>query len=322
MHMTHRELRLARILATSVAVLAVVWMSERAVLRPCSELRGSIQKARTALSDARQELDHVHSTIAAGEDRLGHCLPSEPTSASTRYYTWLLSLATESGLKEVKLQPSRSGNSQTEGTVLNFRLTAKAPMNRVGDFLCVMDTAEIMHRVERIQISGYSPITDEASFTVSIDALCGDASDQDRVLPSAAELVRNTSNHGSHIGTLSAILAERRPFTRYEPPRPEPARFASAAPVPPAAPPKIDGLAKVVLVGITANRGERQAWFYDALTRQESLFGEGDSIRLHELDGVLKEIHAEAVLVQTSDRTLRLELGRTLRSCISQDSLQ
>lgn len=108
--------------------------------------------------------------------------------------------------------------------------------------------------------------------------------------------------------SMQRLLTSNRLFERYEPPPPRPTQPRETIVT---APPKPDPLTQLQFVGTWLNGPQKEAWVFDAASRQNIVLKEGGTVRLLDRQALVAGVRDDRVTVVIANEKLDWQLGET-----------
>jgi hypothetical protein len=171
------------------------------------------------LVKVKLQADNAKLRVAKLRER---SLPSDQENARRLYQGWLLAQFEEAGFRDIKVNPGPASQHENLYLVLDFRVSGRANLKQMTDFLYRFYSVDLLHRLQRISVSP-QPDSKEIDIEVSAEAIMfldAPKVDQlrlqksDRLTGNLADywktiLNRNLPGPANHPPTLAKIDAQK-----------------------------------------------------------------------------------------------------------------
>jgi hypothetical protein len=301
--MTKRE----KLLAAAVAAMVLLFGGGKLWTRYST----SLANKRTQLVAAQERLGTAMLQLAMGKeatDQLdewqNRSLPVDREAAQTMYRVWLEQQMKASGLVVEEFQPLQRLAPAAGYSAIGYTMNVHGNVQALTKFLHAYYRSKLLQQITRMQLQ---PDTNLGQLKISLqtEALILPGTVNDALPTGIVErsAKKNANDYAKSIGG-------RNVFSVYRPPRPERPVTASRPVTPPQ---KFDDAKFAVFTGTIQIDGRYQAWIHVRTTNETLRLFEGDEVKVGEFDGKIVSIEPRAIVVQSGEEQLRVNLGQNLR---------
>lgn len=301
--MTKRE----KILATLVGLLVLFFGGGRLWTRYNTSLatkRAQLLAAQERLGAAKLELARGEAAIMQLQEWQDRSLPADREAAQMMYRVWLEEQLKASGLVVEEFLPLQRLAPAAGYSAIGYTMNVHGNMQALTKFLHAFYRSELLQQITRMQLR---PDTNPAQLKISLQT-------EALILPGTFNETLPTGTAERSVKPTAADYAQsiggRNVFTVYRPPRPERPVTASR-PAPP--PPKFDDAKFAFFTGTIQVDGRYQAWIHVRTTNETLRLFAGDEVKVGQFDGKIVSIEPRAIVVQSGEEKLRVNLGQNLR---------
>jgi hypothetical protein len=301
--MSNRE----KLLAAVVLAMMALWGGAELA----ANYRDALASRRAELAAARERLLDAKLALARGEQAVKRLdawqqqsLPTNRVVAQSLHRTWLLERCQQAGLTVDLIQPSQPSVPTATQSAVAYNVTAEGTIESAVKLLYEFYRSTLLQKITRLELR---PAADPSRWHVTLTAEAlslGGATHEDNLPEGVTERFAATTEK-----ELVEGIAGRNLFATYRPPRREPPRVAADRP-PPA---KFDDAKFAIFTGAVGNGNAFQAWVHVRTTNEYLRLSAGDEIKVGLFEGRVMAVEPRALTVETGDKSLRVELGASLR---------
>lgn len=285
--------RLLVVLA-GIALCVIVMMVLPGQFGELTRLKNDRENLQAKIDDLKHH-DQMASKVKENLTlMMGQALASSGTSGSmamSSYQSWLIGLASGSGLGNVQLRAQTvPGVKDVYGKIV-FTLTGEGRWEHIAEFLRRFHRIDYLHTIASVTPTPVprNPSTFTVQFRIEVLAL------------PQVNSVNVPGADGANIAItdaerqMLATIRQRAILSAYTPPRPEP-----PAPSDPPPPPDFPHAPYCVVVGIVWEDGRPRCWIYHRTAERRYFLFEGESFMLDGTSVSIKKIEVEAERIQTA----------------------
>lgn len=302
--------RSEKVLLAILVLGLLTWQGGRLVDRvmfdPIRRSRAELERLDEQIAEqTRQtaELSRAEATLKNWQQR---SLPPDPLTAQRLYQQWLTDLAQDCGFATLKVYPDRVMPKNDASVGVAVSINAEATLDQLSLFLSRFYRTDLAHQITALNIDSTQDRGDPVlRVTIMAEGLSLRAAEARQQLFSAGAVPVTDAP----ANTAYAALVANNPFAK-----PTPKIVERPPPPEEPAEPEIDPAEFTYLIAAFAQDDRREAWLYDRLNNTNVVISTGRPFSASGIEGIVREIGDEFVLLDRNDSRWRLELGKNLTS--------
>lgn len=285
--MQKREKILAAVVGLLLVAVGGNWLFERTLQGPLEEKRATVERLKREIDGKTDQLRQARQAGRLLDEWNKQSLPSDEKRANQVYTAWLLELVERAGFDQPKVDSVKQVRKQGIYNELWFSVAGRVTLDELTRFLYDFYRVDHLHQIERLSIS---PVrgSQELDVTLSIAALA---------LPGADRKDTLTKRISTRLA--SAALADYLPLVERN-------VFGEGGGS------GFDAADFAVLTAINYVDGRAEAWFHVRTTDQRLKLAQGERFEVGQFRGVIAEIDAPDVIIESGDERWLLTLGESL----------
>jgi len=260
--------------------------------------------AQARLGEAKLARARGRQAYTNLQDWQQRSLPADRQVAQSLYRTWLQDRFTAAGLAIEDIQPNVRTAPNDAYQVVGYTITARGTLKAVTNLLYDYYRSTLLQQITELRLQ---PGTGASQLLVTFqtEALLVVGTTRDTLPEGEADRLAKSSAE-EYVTSIDG----RNLFTAYRPPRPDPPpRVVRDAPPSP----EFDHAKFAFFTGTVGNGNGFQAWINVRTTNESLRLSAGDPIKVGLFEGRVVSVEPRALVVETGDKKLRVELGTSLR---------
>lgn len=304
-----REKRLAMLFGGTIAAM-VLWETVGQLLwQPLSEKHMQLTAAETVQSTLQDQAATIEHALRNLKQLSNHSLPADSGKASVLYQGWLIRTLAQNSIASAVVTPTPAIIETGVGHRIPFTVQCQATSQQIARFLDQFYATPLLHRLTNLDISSTTAGQSSHRVTLSIEALAFDTATEISQLPIPGTPVDEY--------TLEDVFNDNDIFRRKQK-MVTPPTYA-AQPKPAARPvverpvePKPNATDSVRFVASVWNGQQREAWFVDQRSQQESSLIATSALDFPEINGKVLLVSDDTLQLELAGKQGTLKLGQTL----------
>ncbi|MDR3181372.1 MAG: hypothetical protein LBT89_00380 [Planctomycetaceae bacterium] len=290
------------LIAAGIVLLIVAVPVLRSLYTESQTLQKQRQKLQDDIAKYQREAEKKTETKARLTDLTSQSLPSKEEMALSQYQSYLMRLATETGIKEYRSDtPAVSKQKNNLYSKFSFTIHGKGTLQQTAEFLRRFHKTPYLHLIRSVS-SRATRKPDEFEITFKVEAL---SLPQNKELP---ELNAQTFAVSDAEKQLLKAITDRAVFSEYRPPEPQPQRVQEPVRETIA---DFDSSPYCYLTTIVETDGKYQCWVNNRIENKTYKLFEGEMFRLGGVRCSVKKINFDRVQFEAARELYIVRIGKS-----------